>query len=160
MIDFNHYFRPEQHPDAPCVTSDCLARDVIGWPSAQTGLSNCAAGVRIGLVDTAINPDHLAFEARNIEIVRLVEEELPESGRQHGTAVAALLVGSASSRTPGLIPGGKLIAVDAFHRGNGKTTAPPPSISRAHWTSSLGVRFRLSISVLPARPISCSNRRS
>lgn len=79
MIDFNHYFRPEQHPDAPCVTSDCLARDVIGWPSAQTGLSNCAAGVRIGLVDTAINPDHLAFEARNIEIVRLVEEELPES---------------------------------------------------------------------------------
>lgn len=160
VIDFNHYFRPEQHPDAPCVTSDCLARDVIGWPSAQTGLSNCAAGVRIGLVDTAINPDHLAFEARNIEIVRLVEEELPESGRQHGTAVAALLVGSASSRTPGLIPGGKLIAVDAFHRGNGKTTAPPPSISRAHWTSSLGVRFRLSISVLPARPISCSNRRS
>ncbi len=117
VIDFNHYFRPEQHPDAPCVTSDCLARDVIGWPSAQTGPSNCAAGVRIGLVDTAINPDHLAFEARNIEIVRLVEEELPESGRQHGTAVAALLVGSASSRTPGLIPGGMLIAVDAFHRG-------------------------------------------
>ncbi|WP_248446900.1 S8 family serine peptidase [Sinorhizobium meliloti] len=116
VIDFNHYFRPEQHPDAPCVASDCLARDVIGWPSAQTWLGTCAAGVRIGLVDTAINPDHNAFEARNIEIVRLVDEELPESGRQHGTAVAALLVGSATSRTPGLIPGGKLIAVDAFHR--------------------------------------------
>ncbi|GCA49728.1 S8 family serine peptidase [Sinorhizobium meliloti] len=116
VIDFNHYFRPEQHPDAPCVESDCLARDVIGWPSAQTWPGTCAAGVRIGLVDTAINPDHIAFEARNVEIVRLVDEELPESGRQHGTAVAALLVGSATSRTPGLIPGGKLIAVDAFHR--------------------------------------------
>ncbi|MDW9506334.1 S8 family serine peptidase [Sinorhizobium meliloti] len=116
VIDFNHYFRPEQHRDAPCVTSDCLARNVIGWPSAQTRPSNCSAGVRIGLVDTAINPDHIAFEARNLEIVRLVDEELPESGRQHGTAVAALLVGSASGRTPGLIPGGKLIAVDAFHR--------------------------------------------
>ena len=101
VIDFNHYFRPEQHPDAPCVESDCLARDVIGWPSAQTWPGTCAAGVRIGLVDTAINPDHIAFEARNVEIVRLVDEELPESGRQHGTAVAALLVGSATSRTPG-----------------------------------------------------------
>ncbi|MCG5484268.1 MAG: S8 family serine peptidase [Sinorhizobium meliloti] len=116
VIDFNHYFRPEQHPDTPCVASDCLARDVIGWPSAQTWPGTCAADVPIGLVDTAINPDHIAFEARNVEIVRLVDEELPESGRQHGTAVAALLVGSATSRTPGLIPGGKLIAVDAFHR--------------------------------------------
>lgn len=115
-IDFNHYFRPEQHPDTPCVTSDCLAREVIGWPEAQSWPGACPAGVRIGLVDTAINPDHIAFEARNIEIVRLADDALPESGRQHGTAVAALLVGSATSRTPGLIPGGKLIAVDAFHR--------------------------------------------
>ncbi len=115
-VDFNHYFRPEQHPDAPCVTSDCLAREVIGWPEAQSWPGTCPAGVRIGLVDTAINPDHIAFEARNIEIVRLASDALPESGKQHGTAVAALLVGSATSRTPGLIPGGKLIAVDAFHR--------------------------------------------
>uniref|UniRef100_UPI00177ADBD6 S8 family serine peptidase n=1 Tax=Mesorhizobium mediterraneum TaxID=43617 RepID=UPI00177ADBD6 len=36
----------------------------------------------------------------------------------HGTAVAALLVGGADSRTPGLLPHARLIAVDAFHRGD------------------------------------------
>ncbi len=69
----------------------------------------------IGLVDTAINPGHAAFDGK-VEVVRLSDGELPESGRQHGTAVAALLVGSADSRTPGLLPSAKLIAVDAFHR--------------------------------------------
>lgn len=116
VIDFNHYFRPEQRADRPCVATDCLARTVIGWPSAQDWPGACAGGVRIGLVDTAINADHDAFKHGNIEIVRLANEELRESGKQHGTAVAALLVGSSTSRTPGLIPGGTLIAVDAFHR--------------------------------------------
>jgi subtilisin family serine protease len=116
VIDFNHYFRPEQRADRPCVATDCLARTVIGWPSAQDWPGACAGSVRIGLVDTAINPDHDAFKHGNIEIIRLADEELRESGKQHGTAVAALLVGSSTSRTPGLIPGGTLIAVDAFHR--------------------------------------------
>ncbi|MDK1492341.1 S8 family serine peptidase [Sinorhizobium sp. 7-81] len=116
VVDFNHFFRPEQRAERPCAATDCLARSVIGWPSARDWPGACAGGVRIGLVDTAINPEHDAFEHGNIEIIRLADKELPESGRQHGTAVAALLVGSATSRTPGLIPGGKLIAVDAFHR--------------------------------------------
>ena len=34
----------------------------------------------------------------------------------HGTAVAALLVGDDASRTPGLLPAARLIAVEAFHR--------------------------------------------
>lgn len=115
-VDFNHFFRPEQRAERPCVATDCLARSVIGWPSAQDWPGACAGAVRIGLVDTAINPEHDAFEHGNVEIIRLADEKLPESGRQHGTAVAALLVGSATTRTPGLIPSGTLIAVDAFHR--------------------------------------------
>jgi subtilisin family serine protease len=35
---------------------------------------------------------------------------------QHGTAVAALLVGNQSGRSPGLLPEAELIAVDTFHR--------------------------------------------
>ncbi|WP_373414231.1 S8 family serine peptidase [Ensifer aridi] len=115
-IDFNHYFRPEQRAETPCPGTDCLARSVIGWPAAQDWPGACTGGTTIGLVDTAINPEHDAFEGSSIEIIRLSDRKLPESGKQHGTAVAALLVGSATSRTPGLIPGGKLIAVDTFHR--------------------------------------------
>lgn len=109
VIDFNHYFRPEQ-------ASGRLVRTMVGWPAAQDSSGSCPADVHIGLIDTAINPDHAAFDAGRVEVIRLVDAELPESGRQHGTAVAALLVGAAGSRTPGLVPGGGLIAVDAFHR--------------------------------------------
>lgn len=120
-IDFNHYYRPEQYADRPCATTDCLARTVIGWPTLQERPSSCASGVRMGLVDTAINPDHSVFEGGNIEIIQLAgSDDLPESGRQHGTAVAALLIGSPASRTPGLVPGGKLIAVNAFYRAKHK----------------------------------------
>ncbi|MEY9198601.1 S8 family serine peptidase [Sinorhizobium sp. CCBAU 05631] len=114
-IDFNHYFRPERGAEH-CARGDCLARSVIGWPSAYDRPSACSGTVTIGLVDTAINPEHDAFEGSDIEIIRLADESLPQSGKQHGTAIAALLVGSTTSRTPGLIPGGDLIAVDAFHR--------------------------------------------
>jgi len=37
----------------------------------------------------------------------------------HGTAVAALLVGQPGSQTPGLLPDARLIAVDAFYRDGG-----------------------------------------
>jgi subtilisin family serine protease len=38
------------------------------------------------------------------------------SDPRHGTAVAALLIGARGSSAPGLLPGTRLLAVDAFHR--------------------------------------------
>ncbi len=94
-----------------------MARDVIGWPrNHPLASADCRGGVHIGLIHTAINPKHRAFADSRIEIIRLSDKVLSESGRQHGTAVAALLVGSADSGTPGFVPGGALIAVDAFYR--------------------------------------------
>jgi subtilisin family serine protease len=89
---------------------------VVGWPLGGVPAS-CGRPVTIGLIDTAINADHAAFGDSQVEVLRLSDDELPESGRQHGTAVAALLVGSAGGRTPGLLPTAALVAVDAFHRG-------------------------------------------
>ncbi|TDW27151.1 subtilase family protein [Rhizobium azibense] len=119
-IDFNHYYRPEQSPDLRCGTADCLARTVIGWPAEQEGEGTCASEVRIGLVDTAVNADHGVFAGSSIETIRLADDTLPDSGQQHGTAVAALLVGATTSRTPGLVPGATLIAVDPFYRARGQ----------------------------------------
>ena len=39
--------------------------------------------------------------------------------QDHGTAVAALLVGRRDSPTPGLVPDARLVAVDAFYRDGG-----------------------------------------
>lgn len=115
--DLNHYYRPQQEA---CAGGHCADQVLVAWPSALDTNQACKQDVSIGLVDTAINPDHEAFAARQIDLVRMSDgTALPESNQQHGTAVAALLVGSAQSQTPGLLPGSRLIAVDAFHRGSG-----------------------------------------
>ena len=45
------------------------------------------------------------------------------SSPDHGTAIAALLVGRADSAAPGLLPGARLIAIDAFQQvGNRERT--------------------------------------
>jgi len=116
LVDYNHFYRPDQDRAEPCGAQQCLARHVVGWPEASAMPGRCTSPARIGLIDTAINDNHLAFAGGRIETIRLAGGDLPESARQHGTAVAALLIGSAESRTPGLMPGGELVAVDAFQR--------------------------------------------
>jgi hypothetical protein len=114
-IDLNHYYAP--NAEEACTSTDCLARIVVGWPSGEPATQACTGAVDIGLIDTAINPNHAAFAGGRVEAIRLGDESARESGRQHGTAVAALLVGSPQGRAPGLVPGGALTAVDVFSAG-------------------------------------------
>lgn len=121
-VDFNHYYRPEQTETAPdCGGQACaLVRETIGWPIDPAGLlQRCGSLPTIGLIDTAINPDHPSLGNARLEVIRITDDALPQSGRQHGTAVAALLVGAAGSRAPGLLPSSEVIAIDAFRRLNG-----------------------------------------
>lgn len=124
LVDFNHYYLPEvEESQEGCSAQSCdLVRDMINWPKPlSSSLSPCGRATKIGLIDTAINPDHPAFRDANIEVLRIGNDALPRSGRQHGTAVAALLVGGSESRAPGLIPAAQLIAVDAFRKFSGST---------------------------------------
>ncbi|MFB9950595.1 S8 family serine peptidase [Rhizobium puerariae] len=115
-VDFNHFYQPEQETSRPCGNGRCaLVRHMVGWPM-EAAANTCTTSQRIGLIDTAINADHTALADARIEVVRLSDERLPRSGEQHGTAVAALLVGSPDSRAPGLLPMSELVAVDAFRR--------------------------------------------
>lgn len=117
-VDFNHFYRPEAGEADTCSGPHCAAPQLVGWPSS-VGERACGKGVRIALVDTGINADHAVFEGRSIDLVRIGDDDLEPSGHQHGTAVAALLAGSADSRTPGLLPNAELVAIDAFHRARG-----------------------------------------
>lgn len=117
--DFNHYYRAEQVASAPCAGAECPARAMLDWPVVQAG---CGALPRIGMVDTGLNADHAVFRGARIEVLAIEDGEAP-SDRVHGTAVAALLVGQNDSRSPGLVPGATLVAVDAFHKvGNDERT--------------------------------------
>jgi subtilisin family serine protease len=116
LADFSHYYRSEQSTE--CSGPHCASIGLIDWPGSSGLPIGCGAAVTIGLIDTAINPAHAAFASGQVEVIRLSDAALPESGKQHGTAVAALLAGSAQSRTPGLLPGAKIVAVDAFYKGS------------------------------------------
>lgn len=110
--DYNHYYRAGGA--ASCQGNDCLARQMIPWPEIGTG---CGAPVRIGMIDTGLNPEHEAFRNAKINVHHIGQETgISGSDLLHGTAVAALLVGNPDSRTPGLVPHAELIAVDAFYK--------------------------------------------
>ena len=120
--DFNHYYRTNSS-DSParraCEGPGCPAREMIGWPLPVDGAGVCRAEVRIGLIDTDINPDHTAFKDGRLEVIGSPVEGERKSSRRHGTAVASILIGSAESRSPGLLPNATVIAVDAFYRSGG-----------------------------------------
>lgn len=118
-VDFNHFYRPEQKEASSCSGDGCrLVRHMVGWPldGSQDQTPSCAAPLPIGLIDTAINAGHASLAEATIEVVQLGDDARSPSGEQHGTAVAALLVGAAGSRAPGLLPSGRLVAIDAFQR--------------------------------------------
>ncbi|MDT1062236.1 S8 family serine peptidase [Paracoccus sp. CPCC 101403] len=110
--DFNHFYRPGNAAPA-CSGADCPARQMIAWPADTSG---CGGPVRIGMVDTGLNADHAVLKDARIAVHRIDRGKGARSDALHGTAVAALLVGRADSRSPGLVPQAELVAVDAFHK--------------------------------------------
>lgn len=114
-VDFNHYYRPQQEATA-CAGRNCAFLELVAWPRVVG--NSCANLPLIGMIDTGINLEHPALRGRGIEVLKLAADR-PSSDRQHGTAVAALLVGDGGSRAPGLLPNGRLIAVDGFRTDQG-----------------------------------------
>jgi subtilisin family serine protease len=114
--DFNHYYRVEQGFSEACRGAECPARWSIGWDAPETRQQSCGSDARIGMIDTGINDAHDTFAGADLEVHRLAPEEFDASRALHGTAVASLLVGDPATRAPGLVPGARLVAVDAFYR--------------------------------------------
>lgn len=108
LADRNHYYR------ANAAEAARRMLELAAWPQPT---QRCGVGVPIGLIDTAVDTSHPALKGAAIRIVRLTEREgLRPSSSDHGTAVAALLVGGQGG-LPALAPRTRLIAVDGFRRG-------------------------------------------
>lgn len=86
----------------------------IGWGRLST---TCGAGIRIGMIDTPVNTSHEALRGRRIVRRNFVPASRQPASADHGTAIAALLVGNPKSgRLGGLLPGAKLLAAGIFER--------------------------------------------
>ncbi|WP_075216041.1 S8 family serine peptidase [Mongoliimonas terrestris] len=128
-VDFDHFYYTDGHGTTDCVGGNCPPVPAPLWVSART--AHCGVTPTIGLVDTAIARDHPALVGQSIVVLgpdgrpgdaapmRPVRGEaaMPadgDGGSTHGTAIAALLVGRADGRVPGLLPEATLVAVNAF----------------------------------------------
>ena len=116
--DFNHFYRPNQ--GWACRGAQCPALAQVGWTPppalAAAGGASCGAEIRIGMIDTGVNAAHEAFRGARLTLRSLGPPEGAPSEEMHGTSVAALLVGSPASSTPGVVPEAPLVAVNGFRR--------------------------------------------
>ena len=85
------------------------ARPMAGWPRAT---ESCGAGLRIGQIDSPVDIEHPALKGQRIEFRSFHKESRRPGPADHGTAVAAMLVGKAN--WGGLLPGAELIAANMF----------------------------------------------
>lgn len=98
--------------EAGCDAPGCDMSQLVGWTPAVA--ETCQAPPLIGLIDTGIDLEHEALKGQAIEVLNVSQGAGKRSSLDHGTAIAALLVGRSGSATPGLIPHARLIAIDAF----------------------------------------------
>ncbi|EIM24811.1 S8 family serine peptidase [Microvirga lotononidis] len=115
-VDLDHYYYTDEGP-ADCTGPSCEAISLVGWSVSAS--EQCSPAATIGMIDTGINRDHEALKGQSVEILSDLGLRGSPSQRDHGTAIAALLVGKNGSSTPGLLPDAHLLAVDAFYRDGG-----------------------------------------
>ncbi len=108
-IDGNHRYRLQGEAGARRY-----GRRLTGWEGRPAA---CGAGLRLGLVDTALDLSHPALAGQAIVTRDFLSAGERPAGAEHGTAVAALLVGSGrATEFGGLLPAARLHAAAVFRQ--------------------------------------------
>lgn len=94
---------------ASCKGVRCYGAAMVGWEA-----TGCLIEARIGMVDSALNPESPALTGRAIHTRRFSPTRPSEAELRHGSAIASLLVGATTADTPGLLPRAELHAADVF----------------------------------------------
>jgi hypothetical protein len=132
--------RPRPAGNAGCAPERCYGMQAIGW---RQDLGSCSKGLRIGVIDTAVDHLHPAFKDSRIQIGTFIAEGRKAAVSPHGTGILALLGGSPQSGTPGLLPDAEFYVGDIFHADeNGHAFADSVALLKAlDWMDAWGVKI-------------------
>ncbi len=111
------------------------AAEIAGWPRSR---ASCGIGTKIGMIDTAVDVTHPALIGQGLVHRDFVSGRNAAVSPEHGTAVAALLIGDSSlAEFTGLLPGAQLFAANIFEkRADGRTVANLLALVRAlNWVT-------------------------
>ncbi len=114
-----------------CTPQRCYGYTMVGW---QPQLAECAADIKVGVIDTGYDKRHPAFIGRVFREPTSAQLPLPgpPAPNGHGTGVLSLLAGNANSATPGLIPRAQFSVANAFFDdGRGNPISDTLSLLRA-----------------------------
>ena len=111
LIDVNHRYQGQASAPAPAPAPANSPRAMAGW---DMGSATCGRGIRIGMIDAAIDQSHPALRDSDVEFRSFHGQGQQPGSANHGTAVAAMLVGS--PEWGGLLSGATLKAANIFER--------------------------------------------
>jgi hypothetical protein len=108
LVDLNALYRPQGQivlpaPDYPA--------ELIGWGRAP---DRCGQGVRIGLLDTAVDTGTPGLSEADIVQRSFLPADAKAASMDHGSAIASILVGRHSGGGAGLLPGAELAVANVF----------------------------------------------
>ncbi|HJO96919.1 MAG TPA: S8 family serine peptidase, partial [Rhodospirillales bacterium] len=106
-IDVNQHFEAQALKDY----KDKTARPIAGWQAAKP---TCGKGIELGMIDNSVDVNHPALKGQKIEFRSFHKKGRRPGPADHGTAVAAIMVGK--PEWGGLLPGTKLKAASMFEK--------------------------------------------
>lgn len=128
IADANHLYDPSAAPPAS-LRSGSLARWTAGWKQTN---ATCGRGVRLGMIDGALDTSHVALKGAKIQYKSFHKEGRKPAAHSHGTAVAALMVGKPGNKGwGGLLPGAELFAGKMFEEKDGKVSGNAVAMVKA-----------------------------
>ena len=132
VADVNSFYEAYKAQAAEVVSLPApdYARRLIGW----SGNAGCGAGLRIGMVDSGIDAGLPALAGQRLHQQSCLSDGSVAAATNHGTAIAALLLGRADPAHldgAGLLPAADLYAAAIFERHGERSEASAFGIAAA-----------------------------
>lgn len=89
------------------------SRELLHW---HKGVGRCTSSVRVGMVDSFVDTRHPALQGASIQTHAFTGRGMTAAPAEHGTVVAALMIGQVGSDFTGLAPQVQLYAAEVFRQ--------------------------------------------